>query len=80
MYSLRNIWRYSIIFPSKIFKIGEKYCYREIAWEGLIGLIFSFLFFELSLLIPCSNENENNNDENNIEIHKVFLYYYRDTL
>jgi hypothetical protein len=67
-----------LFFQVKYFKIGEKYIYREIAWEGLFGLIFSFIFFELSLLIPCSNEN--NNDENNTEIHKVFLYCYRDSL
>ena len=67
-----------LFFQVKYFKIGEKYSYREIAWEGLFGLIFSFLFFELSLIIPCSNEN--NNDENNTEIHKIFLYCYRDSL
>ena len=67
-----------LFFQVKYFKIGEKYIYREIAWEGLFGLIFSFIFFELSLLIPCSNEN--NNNENNTEIHKVFLYCYRDSL
>jgi hypothetical protein len=69
-----------LFFQVKYFKIGEKYSYREIAWEGLFGLIFSFLFFELSLIIPCSNENENNNDENEREIHKIFLYCYRDSL
>ena len=67
-----------LFFQVKYFKIGEKYSYREIAWEGLFGLILSFLFFELSLLIPCSNDNSN--EENNTEIHKVFFYCYRDSL
>ena len=35
----------------KYFRIGEKYCYREIAWEEFFSLIISF-FFELSILIP----------------------------
>jgi len=66
-----------LFFQVKYFKIGEKYSYREIAWEGLFGLILSFLFFELSILIPCSNENIN---DENTEIHKVFLFCYRDSL
>lgn len=66
-----------LFFQVKYFKIGEKYIYREIAWEGLFGLILSFLFFGLSILIPCSTENIN---DENTEIHKVFLYCYRDSL
>ena len=67
-----------LFFQVKYFKIGEKYSYREIAWEGLFGLIISFLFFELSILIPCSNENSE--EENDTEIFKVFLYCYKNAL
>ena len=47
---------FQIFFQIKYFKIGEKYCYREIAWEGFYGLIMSFIFFLISLFIPCSND------------------------
>ena len=47
---------FHIFFQIKYFKIGEKYCYREIAWEGFYGLIMSFIFFLISLFIPCSND------------------------
>ena len=62
-----------IFFQMKYFKIGEKYCYREIAWEGLFGLIISFLFFELSILIPCP-DNKNNN-----EIKNTFFFCYKNS-
>ena len=64
-----------IFFQMKYFKIGEKYCYREVAWEGLFGLIISFVFFELSLLIPCPNKENTNNDE----IKNTFFYCYKDS-
>ena len=64
-----------IFFQMKYFKIGEKYCYREIAWEGLFGFIISSLFFLLSLLIPCEKEENEKNDN----IYKKLLYCYIDS-
>ena len=64
-----------IFFQMKYFKIGEKYCYREIAWEGLFGIIISFIFFGFSLLIHCPNDKNQNNDE----IKNIFFYCYKDT-
>ena len=61
-----------IFFQMKYFKIGEKFCYREIAWEGFFGLIISFIFFELSLFIPCPQENNN-------EIKNEFFFCYNDS-
>ncbi len=63
-----------IFFQMKYFKIGEKYCYREIAWEGVFGLIISFIFFEASLLINCSKDE----NENNEKIYQIFLYCYKE--
>ena len=60
---------FQIFFQKKYFNIGEKYCHREIAWEGLFGLIISFIFFGLSLLIHCP-------DENNDSIKNKFFYCY----
>lgn len=60
-----------LFFQVKYFKIGEKFCFREIAWEGLFGLIISFIVFELSIFIPCSNETNENR-------HKSFFYCYKD--
>lgn len=65
---------FQIFFQMKYFNIGEKYCYREIAWEGLFGTIISFIFFELSVLIPCSNED----NQNNVKIFKKLLFCYSD--
>ena len=59
-----------IFFQIKYFRIGEKYCYRVIAWEGFYGLIISFIFLQLSLLINCSN------DYNDDAITNKFLYCY----
>ena len=61
-----------IFFQMKYVKIGEKYCYREVAWEGVFGLIISFVFFVLSLLIHCPNED-------NDEIKNKFFYCYKDS-
>ena len=61
-----------ILFQMKYVKIGEKYCYREVAWEGVFGLIISFIFFSLSLLIHCPNED-------NGEIKSKFFYCYNDS-
>ena len=61
-----------IFFQIKYFSIGEKYCYREIAWEGFYGSIISFLFFQLSLLITCSNNDDD-------AIIKIFLFCYGDS-
>ena len=65
-----------IFFQMKYFKIGEKYCYREIAWEGLFGLIISFLFFELSILIPCPDNKKNNNNNG---IKSTFFFCYKNS-
>ena len=61
-----------ILFQMKYIKIGEKYCYREVAWEGLFGLIISFIFLALSLLIHCPNED-------NEEIKTKIFYCYKDS-
>ena len=63
---------FHIFFQMKYFKVGEKYCYREIAWEGFFGLIISLIFFQLSLLIPCPNENSN-------EIKNEFFFCYNNS-
>ena len=39
-------------FQLKYIKIGEKYCSREIAWEGIFGLIISYIVFQFSLIFP----------------------------
>ena len=64
-----------IIIQMKYFRIGELPIYREIAWEGLFGLIISFIFFFISLLIPCSIDDSENNDE----FYKKMLFCYPDT-
>ena len=60
---------FQIFFQKKYFNIGEKYCHREIAWEGLFGFIISFIFFGLSLFIHCP-------DEDNNKIKNKLLYCY----
>ena len=40
-------------FQLKYIKIGEKYCSREISWEGVFGLIISYIVFQISLIFPC---------------------------
>ena len=61
-----------ILFQMKYFKIGEKYCYREVAWEGVFGLIISFIFLALSLLIDCRNKD-------NDEIKNKFFFCYKNS-
>ena len=41
---------FQIFFQKKYFNIGEKYCHREIAWEGLFGFIISFIFLDYRYL------------------------------
>ena len=62
-----------ILFQIKYFRIGEKHCYREIAWEGLFGVIISSIFFGLSLLIPCDIREKS-------FINKAFLFCSNDAL
>ena len=60
---------FQIFFQKKYFNIGEKFCHREIAWEGLFGFIISFIFFGLSLFIHCP-------DEDNDKIKNKLFYCY----
>ena len=63
-----------IFFQVKYIRIGEKHCCREIAWEGVFGLIISFIFFEFSLLFPSYATNY----EKNQILQKKFWYCLKD--
>jgi hypothetical protein len=65
-----------IFVQMKFFKIGELLIFREMAWEGLFGLIISFIFFFISLLIPCTKID----NEKNEEIYQKMLFCYPDSL
>ena len=61
-------------FQLKYIKIGEKYCSREIAWEGVFGLIISYVVFQFSLIFPCYKDNYS--DEQILK--KKFWYCIKD--
>lgn len=61
-------------FQVKYIKIGEKHCSREIAWEGVFGLIISFIVFQFSMIFPCY-ETDYTNDE---ELKKKLWYSLKD--
>ena len=63
-----------IFFQVKYIKIGEKHCCREIAWEGVFGLIISYIFFQFSLWFPSYETNYNNNEI----LNKKFWYCLKD--
>lgn len=51
------------LIHSHFFIKGERYIYRIIAWEGLFGSIFSFIFLIIASIITCPFEpNDKNND------------------
>lgn len=64
-----------IFIQMKFFKIGQLLIYREIAWEGLFGLIISFIFFFMSLIIPCTKTD----NEINEAIYQKMLFCYPDS-
>ena len=64
-----------IFFQVKYLRIGEKHCCREVSWEGLFGLIISFIFFEFSLLFPIY-ETDYKEDE---ILKKKLWYCLKDT-
>ncbi len=43
------------LFQSKYFKTGERYFYREVAWEGFFGFIMSFFVLFLTMIYNCPN-------------------------
>ena len=51
-----------IFFQVKYIRSGEKHCCREIAWEGVFGLIISYIFFQFSLCFPSYETDYNNNE------------------
>ena len=59
-----------LYFQIKYIRIGEKHCSREIAWEGLFGLILSFIVFEFSMLFPCYDKDYDNKKD----LNKKFWY------
>ena len=63
-----------IFFQVKYIRIGEKHSCREIGWEGVFGLIISYLFFQFSLWFP-SYESDYNEDE---KLNKKFWYCLKD--
>lgn len=63
-----------LYFQIKYMRIGEKYCSREIAWEGIFGLIISFIIFVFSLLFPYYDKDYNLNEN----IRKKFWYCCED--
>ena len=50
-------------FQVKYIKIGERHCSREIAWEGVFGLIISFIVFQFSMIFPCYETDYTDEEE-----------------
>ena len=63
-----------IFFQVKYIRIGEKHCCREIAWEGVFGLIISYLFFQFSLLFPSYETDYSENEK----LSEKFWYCLKD--
>jgi len=63
-----------IFLQVKFIRIGEKHSCREIGWEGVFGVIISFILFQFSLIFPFY-ENDDNKDE---ILNKKFWYYCKD--
>ena len=61
-------------FQIKYIKIGEKYCSRDIAWEGVFGSIISFIVFQFSLIVPCYDTDYNDDEI----LKKKFWYCCKD--
>ena len=61
-------------FQLKYIKIGEKYCSREISWEGVFGLIISYIVFQFSLIFPCYGDNYSDDQK----LKKKFWYCIKD--
>ena len=57
-----------IFFQVKFIRIGERHSSREIAWEGVFGLIISYIFFQFSLLFPSYETDYNNNEKLKIKL------------
>jgi len=63
-----------IFFQVKYIRIGEKHSCREIAWEGVFGLIISYFFFQFSLWFPMYASNYSENEK----LSKKFWYCLKD--
>ena len=63
-----------IFFQVKYIRIGEKHCCREIAWEGVFGLIISYVIFQFSLLFPSYETDYSENEK----LSEKFWYCLKD--
>ena len=63
-----------IFFQVKYIRIGEKHSCREIAWEGVFGLIISFIFFQFSLWFPSYASDYSESEK----LSKKFWYCLKD--
>ena len=63
-----------IFFQVKYIRIGEKHSCREIAWEGIFGLIISFIFFQFSLWFPSYASDYSESEK----LSKKFWYCLKD--
>lgn len=63
-----------IFFQVKYIRIGEKHSCREIAWEGVFGLIISFIFFQFSLWFPSYASDYSESEK----LNKKFWYCLKD--
>ena len=63
-----------IFFQVKYIRIGEKHSCREIAWEGIFGLIISFIFFQFSLWFPSYASDYSESEK----LNKKFWYCLKD--
>lgn len=63
-----------IFFQVKYIRIGEKHSCREIAWEGVFGLIISFIFFQFSLWFPSYASDYSESEK----LGKKFWYCLKD--
>ena len=63
-----------IFFQVKYIRIGEKHCCREIAWEGVFGLIIGYVIFQFSLLFPSYETDYSENEK----LSEKFWYCLKD--
>lgn len=64
-----------IFLQIKYIRIGERHSCREISWEGVFGLIISFIFFIISISFPSY---ETNYKESQV-LEKKFWYCLKDS-
>ena len=63
-----------IFFQVKYIRIGEKHSCREMAWEGVFGLIISYFFFQFSLWFPSYASDYSESEK----LNKKFWYCLKD--